>query len=1148
MNTSANKRMTNKLKPLLMRQIQILLLVVAFAAVAFDTQSAEKLYRIMPVGDSITEGGAAFSCYRYLLWRKLVSAGYLVEFVGSKIKESSIGPLRYEAFSGQNAEFIAEMLEKDFSSNSADILLIHSGHNHNSAKKPIPGIIKATESMINTARSINPDAIVMLAQVIPSGKLPKYEYIPQLNTELKQLAERENTPEQWVININMADGFDWRTDTIEDHVHPNAYGAEKIAEHWFEALTNVMEPPTQEAHCLETASGATGITNRFYKLELLSNNAVSIKGADCRAFVFKPDFKIFYTANNPKITSVLGPEKCNIKSPQWKKPDGFVTMDYLKLEKAINISAVSAVMTNGAITWTFAHHPLFKLVADITLPESDGEPKVSFTLTPSREGFFSVGYCGSPQFALHAIDALWQPEVWQQKRFPSMSILSLEHMCSLVTTMLTVNSNTFGLVADPEFLPFRLPTLNNSRCGVLLRNEAGQAQPMFFAPVLGEADSKLSTKSAYTATFRIIVRQGDIYDSFRYLARHLYGVGDMRQNESCSLNTTIQNMIEFALDDNLSGWNADLHGCDYSTDVKNTVKVVSALHPMSVAMITDRQEIFDQRAMPMVEYLISREKYLFTTATNETDQGASAKMGGPTGEVFEWSSLFHFSEGRSWVLRQSAFQRFNSPRALNLNVVSGDSRWVDNLALYRLTGEGFYLIYAKALADAYISNCITTPQTNFPEHAEFWVDFTPRWMQLLELYQDAGDERYLLAAETGAEEYSRFCAMSPAVPSNKVQIQMSIYRTNTVTVPAWRVSQVGLTPEAANTYMDNAAIFLTHYAPFYLRLARLRGDEFFSDIAHNAVVGRYANYPGYSINHEFSTAYADSDYPTTLPVRNKRYNLFYFNHIWPHIALLFDYLITDAEVRSRGQICFPARYAQGYAYLQSRVYGDRPGSFCGDTNVWLYMPRGAVKSDSTQINYISARGNDKFYFALMNQSPNKVVTTASIEIPGIDANATYSATVWLDHGPAKQAILRNGSMTLSISAKGIAAVAIDGLKPIATYQDKVLDAKVTPTTGSSYVIFTNTPIGQVSGMLFSFGRGLNNAYVWLAADATVLQQAKLIYRCSDGAWHEMTDSTYPFEFNVPIDDLDSKLEFRVEGVLNHGHRVVSTDIKSVSRN
>lgn len=219
----------------------ICILQLAGMAFAPSAGSAEqKVYRIMTVGDSITEGGPNFSSYRYPLAQKLSRAGYRVEFVGSRTSQSPAGPLHHEGHSGRNAEYLVRILGDSFRTNRADIVLIHAGHNHTNSEGPVPGIIAATEQMIGIVRSINPRVVVLVAQVIPSGKLPKYDYIPALNVELSKLATRLNNAEQPVICVDMTEGFDWRTDTIEDKVHPNAIGAEKIAEHWFTAITNIV--------------------------------------------------------------------------------------------------------------------------------------------------------------------------------------------------------------------------------------------------------------------------------------------------------------------------------------------------------------------------------------------------------------------------------------------------------------------------------------------------------------------------------------------------------------------------------------------------------------------------------------------------------------------------------------------------------------------------------------------------------------------------------------------------------------------------------------------------------------------------------------------------------------------------------------------
>ena len=217
----------------------ILALTLALPVAAAEPAPA-KTYRIMPVGDSITQGGKSFSNYRLPLLEKLTAAGYHVQYVGSRTSDSSLGPLAHEGYSGKNAEYLASIIAKSFRDHPADIVLLHAGHNHFADEKPVEKIIAAHESIIRTLREINPHVIILEAQVIPSGKLPKYAYLPELNKALANLA-KESTPESPVILVNQAEDFDIDKDTIPDKVHPNKSGAEKMASKWFEALTKILE-------------------------------------------------------------------------------------------------------------------------------------------------------------------------------------------------------------------------------------------------------------------------------------------------------------------------------------------------------------------------------------------------------------------------------------------------------------------------------------------------------------------------------------------------------------------------------------------------------------------------------------------------------------------------------------------------------------------------------------------------------------------------------------------------------------------------------------------------------------------------------------------------------------------------------------------
>jgi lysophospholipase L1-like esterase len=57
------------------------------------------------------------------------------------------------------------------------------------------------------------------------------------------LAARLNSPGQPVILVDQAAGFDVASDTIADHVHPNASGAAKMAARWYAALVSILSGP-----------------------------------------------------------------------------------------------------------------------------------------------------------------------------------------------------------------------------------------------------------------------------------------------------------------------------------------------------------------------------------------------------------------------------------------------------------------------------------------------------------------------------------------------------------------------------------------------------------------------------------------------------------------------------------------------------------------------------------------------------------------------------------------------------------------------------------------------------------------------------------------------------------------------------------------
>ncbi len=200
-----------------------------------------KRITIMGLGDSITEGSDYFHSYLYELWKRLYAAGYQFEFIGPRAQKNCIGVIKHCGFSGKSAEFLDSKIDSIYRQYPADVVLLHSGHNHFAKEQPINGIINAQKSIIHKIHAINPEAKIIVAQVIQSGKLPKYSYIPELNKQIKLMVKQIHNPN--VVLVDQSKHFDWKKHSIKDKVHPNYEGAEQMAKVWYKKLIKILPTP-----------------------------------------------------------------------------------------------------------------------------------------------------------------------------------------------------------------------------------------------------------------------------------------------------------------------------------------------------------------------------------------------------------------------------------------------------------------------------------------------------------------------------------------------------------------------------------------------------------------------------------------------------------------------------------------------------------------------------------------------------------------------------------------------------------------------------------------------------------------------------------------------------------------------------------------
>ena len=928
---------------------------------------------------------------------------------------------------------------------------------------------------------------------------------------------------------------------------------------------------------LPLAVRAADLANARYTLSLAPDGAVAVRTDDGGAWTFRPEFTVLVTRDDPKLamrpggigrvpynvptwqtrSAPAGAALKNVRRSNDQAGDGFDdrilkgdtqarTADVFAAASPVTLAATQWTRDPAGVRYSFPEHADFALTATLSLPgagDAASEPVLTFTLTPRAVAHFSVGYTGAPAVTTADAAEFFQPFLWQERRFPQQSFLTPAFECSLPATFVRRGDHAVGVVADTRELPFDpLPVLDNSRFGVALRNRDGAAQPMLFAPILGGAGSKRAAGEAFSFTLRLYSHRGDLTVAYEDAARRLYAFRDYRRNAISTLNQTLDRMIDYGMSD-FSWFIEELKGCAYSTDVPGAVKNVSALNPLNIALVADDPAIFDRRAYPILEFLLSREKFLFSLDPKQKIQSPSRALKGPAAPVSELAALYGISRGASPVFRRYAEQLLTTNRTLNLDDVSPGDTWSNNLRLFQNTGEARYLAKARTGADAYLAGRMARGSDNLDEPGLFfWTGFAPKWIDLLELFEATRDTRYLDAARLGARRYAMFTWVAPQIPDREITVNpggkapvywylrskghkpMSAPQEN---VPAWRLSEIGLTPESSGTMSGHRAIFMANYAPWMLRLASLTGDTLLHDVARSAVIGRYRNFPGYHINTARTTIYEQADYPLR-PHLELSVNSFHYNHIWPHMSILLDYLVTDAFARSKGAIDFPSRYIEGYAYLQNKFYGDRPGKFYQFTDAALWMPQRLLTTGSVELNYLSARGDNRVYLAFTNQSPESVTTDVTLNasvLPQVSGKI-YPVRV-LGAGEAKPASqLRDGRFSVTVPPLGITAVAIEGLQVTPKFQHKLLAADRTQAWSVDYA---ELPYGNARAMILNFGPAAKSAYVYLQADESKFKQVSLTYSVR-GDKRTVTDAAYPFEFTVPLAEDAAEFSFQLTGV------------------
>ena len=909
------------------------------------------------------------------------------------------------------------------------------------------------------------------------------------------------------------------------------------------------------------------LQNRLYRIEV-APTAITVTRLDAPGLTREicPELTLQFSAADPGYTDIgseAGTRVAGWKTPSTKSAVG----DFWSVGAPAPLRATRATPSGArAVEMEFPDAPAGRLTLTVRLDEGSAPPALAWRLTAAQAGWFSVGFTGIAARPPVSLDFLYQPLVWTWKRFPTAPVLTPENYAPTAAVFTNVANATEGLAPDVGEIPYRFATFANSRFGLGLRDSRGQARPVVFAPVLGGAESKLTPGDTRSFTVRYFLQPGDWYAGLNHFYRAIAGYRNERQNATGSLNETFERIIDYAMDDIYGGWVAELKGADYRFDVPSAVKNVAASHVLSVALTTGDPEIYRRRGLPMLEYLLSREKYLYADDESITAQSPSHFLRGPAVELGELAALHQLTGGRDSVYGHETARLFGQPRKLNLNTETGAASWQDRLARYRIDRSFADLQAARDGADKMIGEVVTSFPTDFTTNAglrdnkaAFATDFMPPLYDLIELYEETGERRYLDAALTAARQLLLWQRSNPMAPPSTITVNtggrvpgvfpgrrqgkeegFTAYDTATAIpeqrVDAWRTSLVGTLPEQPGTYR-HGPVMLAHHAAWLLRLSQLGGDPLLAEAANNAVIGRYANFPGYYFTSLETTVYQQPDYPLHS-FYDVKYNAIFYNHIWPHIALLQDFLVSEAFAKSQGHVKFPSAYAPGYAFLTSKVYGHGPGEVFGDTGVRLWLPRRALRSSVVALNHVFGAGPDATYLILSNTQPAEVTAdlTLDADVLHLDAGQVYPLTFQRPDGPGESGELRDGHLRVRVPAGSLVSVKIHGLKNLAalpllpTATATATAVAVADRTADAVPDYFRLPdtdaAGTVTGMILRFG-ARTDAFIYSDRTEKQVRKATLRYRLGDAPEAEIVDTRYPFEFSFPLAEAAAPLQARL---------------------
>ncbi|MEU1588227.1 cellulose binding domain-containing protein [Micromonospora sp. NPDC005710] len=210
--------------------------MVAAVPIATTPASAESNggVRVMPLGDSITDGFNVPGGYRIELWQRFTSGGYRIDFVGSQFNgPASLGDHDHQGHSGWTIAQIDANVVNWLRATNPRTVLLHIGTND--MYGDTSGAPSRLATLVDRITNTAPNADVFVATIIPKSGADNQ--VRGYNNAIPQIVQSRAAAGKRVHLVDMYRAL--TLSDLADGVHPNATGYRKMADAWFAALRTV---------------------------------------------------------------------------------------------------------------------------------------------------------------------------------------------------------------------------------------------------------------------------------------------------------------------------------------------------------------------------------------------------------------------------------------------------------------------------------------------------------------------------------------------------------------------------------------------------------------------------------------------------------------------------------------------------------------------------------------------------------------------------------------------------------------------------------------------------------------------------------------------------------------------------------------------